>query len=92
MRVIEETKEVILSLKDYKSMIKRIEKIEKKIEEMNKNEYQLDKEERSVEQQSLGEETALLMADVTEEEWDKIPTDGSIQHDHYIYGTPKRKL
>jgi hypothetical protein len=29
-------------------------------------------------------------ADVPEEEWAKIPTDGASQHDHYLYGTPKR--
>jgi Arc/MetJ-type ribon-helix-helix transcriptional regulator len=29
-------------------------------------------------------------ASIPAEEWDKVPTDGSEQHDHYIYGTPKR--
>ena len=29
-------------------------------------------------------------ADVPEEVWDALPTDLSAQHDHYIYGTPKR--
>ena len=24
------------------------------------------------------------------EEWEKLPADGAEQHDHYIYGTPKR--
>jgi Arc/MetJ-type ribon-helix-helix transcriptional regulator len=23
-------------------------------------------------------------------EWDRLPVDGAAQHDHYIYGTPKR--
>jgi Arc/MetJ-type ribon-helix-helix transcriptional regulator len=31
-----------------------------------------------------------LTADVPDEEWDKLPTDLAEQHDHYIYGTPKR--
>ena len=31
-----------------------------------------------------------MTADVPEEEWDKLPTDLAEQHDHYIYGTPKR--
>jgi Arc/MetJ-type ribon-helix-helix transcriptional regulator len=31
-----------------------------------------------------------LSADVPEEDWDKLPTDLAEQHDHYIYGTPKR--
>ena len=31
-----------------------------------------------------------IMADVPEEELAKLPSDGAAQHDHYIYGTPKR--
>lgn len=27
---------------------------------------------------------------VPETEWAKLPTDGAAQHDHYLYGTPKR--
>jgi Arc/MetJ-type ribon-helix-helix transcriptional regulator len=27
---------------------------------------------------------------VPEEEWAKLPGDGAAQHDHYIYGSPKR--
>ena len=23
--------------------------------------------------------------------WDSVPTDGSVNHDHYLYGAPKRK-
>ena len=29
-------------------------------------------------------------AKVPKEEWAKLPTDGSINHDHYLYGAPKR--
>jgi hypothetical protein len=32
------------------------------------------------------------MARIPPEELEKIPTDGSYQHDHYLYGTPKREL
>jgi Arc/MetJ-type ribon-helix-helix transcriptional regulator len=31
-----------------------------------------------------------MTADVPDEEWDKLPVDLAEQHDHYIYGTPKR--
>lgn len=24
------------------------------------------------------------------EEWEKIPSDGSVNHDHYLYGAPKK--
>lgn len=32
------------------------------------------------------------MAKVPDEVWEKVPTDGSYQHDHYLYGTPKREV
>jgi hypothetical protein len=31
-----------------------------------------------------------ISANVPDEVWDALPTDLSEQHDHYIYGTPKR--
>ncbi len=31
-----------------------------------------------------------ISAHVPDEVWDALPTDLSEQHDHYIYGTPKR--
>ncbi len=27
---------------------------------------------------------------IPKETWDKLPADGALEHDHYIYGTPKR--
>ena len=31
-----------------------------------------------------------LSADVPDDVWESLPSDLSEQHDHYIYGTPKR--
>jgi len=31
-----------------------------------------------------------IMKDIPEEEINKLPADGSEEHDHYIYGTPKK--
>ncbi|MDH3599705.1 MAG: hypothetical protein OEU26_08735 [Candidatus Tectomicrobia bacterium] len=31
-----------------------------------------------------------LFGEIPDEELERLPTDGSVQHDHYIYGTPKR--
>lgn len=31
-----------------------------------------------------------LMKDLPQEEVEKLPHDGATEHDHYIYGTPKR--
>jgi hypothetical protein len=30
--------------------------------------------------------------DIPDEELDRLPADGAAQHDHYIYGTPKRPV
>jgi Arc/MetJ-type ribon-helix-helix transcriptional regulator len=38
----------------------------------------------------IWEEILELTADVPDEEWEKLPPDLAEQHDHYIYGTPKR--
>ena len=32
-----------------------------------------------------------LSEQVPPEEWSKLPSDGAEQHDHYLYGAPKRK-
>jgi Arc/MetJ-type ribon-helix-helix transcriptional regulator len=46
--------------------------------------------ETAAKHKPIWEEILELTADVPEEEWDKLPTDLAEQHDHYIYGTPKR--
>jgi len=40
----------------------------------------------------LWEIAADLLKDVPQEVLDRLPPDGATQHDHYIYGTPKRTL
>jgi hypothetical protein len=31
-----------------------------------------------------------IWGNIPEEEFEKLPKDGALEHDHYIYGTPKR--
>ena len=38
----------------------------------------------------IWERAAELRESIPAEEWAKLPVDGASQHDHYIYGTPKR--
>ena len=38
----------------------------------------------------ISEIIAEITADVPAEEFDKLPRDGSREHDHYLYGHPKR--
>ena len=40
----------------------------------------------------LWEIAADLLKDVPQEVLDRLPPDGAAQHDHYIYGKPKRTL
>ena len=39
----------------------------------------------------IWERLAKLAADAPPEELAKLPTDGASQHDHYLYGSPKRR-
>lgn len=39
---------------------------------------------------TIEEQIRAIAADVPQEVWDELPNDLSYQHDHYIYGTPKR--
>ena len=34
---------------------------------------------------------AELTKDIPDEEWERLPSDLSYNHDHYLYGTPKNK-
>jgi len=40
----------------------------------------------------IWEIAAELLAEVPEEALNRLPPDGAAQHDHYIYGTPKRPV
>ena len=31
-----------------------------------------------------------IFSDISEEEWDRLPSDGSANLDHYLYGAPKK--
>lgn len=35
---------------------------------------------------------AEMSAEIPDEIWAELPTDGSINHDHYLYGAPKKKV
>ena len=40
--------------------------------------------------QSLWDLIQECAKDVPPEAWDEVPPDGALNHDHYLYGTPKR--
>jgi hypothetical protein len=38
----------------------------------------------------IWEVIAEISEEIPIEEWEKLPSDGSVNHDHYLYGAPKR--
>lgn len=40
--------------------------------------------------ETLWGEIDEIVALVPEDAWDEVPTDGAANHDHYLYGAPKR--
>lgn len=46
---------------------------------------------KSMPQQTIWEKIEARIAQVPPELWEELPTDGAKQHDHYLYGTPKRQ-
>lgn len=46
---------------------------------------------RDAARKPIWEVFAEIVRTIPEEELRKLPVDGATQHDHYIYGTPKRE-
>ncbi len=46
--------------------------------------------EPALKHKAIWDEFEEIAASIPNEEWAKLPADGAEQHDHYIYGTPKR--
>lgn len=44
----------------------------------------------NVNRRSVWEDIAAIGADVPDEVWEQLPRDGAAEHDHVLYGTPKR--
>ncbi len=46
--------------------------------------------EEEEEQRPIWKVFQEITKDIPKEAWEKLPPDGALEHDHYIYGTPKR--
>lgn len=51
----------------------------------------LEEEETPASRKTIWEKMRESTDRIPAEEWEKMPTDGASQHDHYLYGTPKRE-
>ena len=38
----------------------------------------------------IWEVIAEISSEIPDEEWAKLPSDGSVNHDYYLYGAPKK--
>jgi hypothetical protein len=55
-------------------------------------EFLAQKKQPQASEKSLWDVLDEAAASIPPEEREKMPTDGSYQHDHYLYGTPKQAL
>jgi plasmid stability protein len=54
--------------------------------------HDLDEEGQAEDNRPISQVIAEIMADVPAEVLAQLPKDGASQHDHYIYGWPKRDI
>ena len=45
---------------------------------------------RNTDSRPIWEVIAEISSEIPDEEWEKLPSDGSVNHDHYLYGAPKK--
>ena len=45
---------------------------------------------RAKDTRPIWERIIEMSAEIPDEEWAKLPSDGSANHDHYLYGSPKK--
>ena len=62
----------------------------KRIVKIHQTKTVLDKREKRPGHRPIWEEIAEIVQEVPAEEWAKLPTDLAKNHDHYLYGTPKK--
>jgi hypothetical protein len=55
-------------------------------------EFLLQKNQPKEAQKTIWDKIDERMEQLPDEVWQDSPTDGSYQHDHYLYGTSKREL
>lgn len=73
-RIFEKVK--ALSVNDQKKVLEMVEK--KATSSRNKD------------RRPIWEIALELSKKVPMEEWEKLPSDGAVNHDHYLYGAPKK--
>jgi Arc/MetJ-type ribon-helix-helix transcriptional regulator len=60
------------------------------VERLKKEQAQTKQPEAAPAHKPIWERILERNAAIPDDEWDKLPVDGAEQHDHYIYGAPKR--
>lgn len=45
---------------------------------------------QSASNRNIWDKIAEITQEIPQEDWEKLPTDGAQEHDHYLYKTPKQ--
>ena len=53
-------------------------------------EGKLSAQNRKADSRPIWEVITEISSEIPIEEWEKLPSDGSVNHDHYLYGAPKK--
>jgi hypothetical protein len=61
------------------------------VEKLDRQETRETSQAEPKDRMPIWERIAEISKEVPPEVWDELPTDGSINVDHYLYGSPKRK-
>jgi Arc/MetJ-type ribon-helix-helix transcriptional regulator len=68
-----------------------LERLKHEQSEVVPEQIERDEEPAALPRKPIWERIVERSAAIPDEEWDKLPVDGAEQHDHYLYGTPKRQ-
>jgi hypothetical protein len=72
----------LLAKKDEESLAARLSAQEQSVERLEQMPEQPEK--------TIWEEIREISADVPDEVWERLPRDGAVNVDHYLYGAPKK--
>ena len=71
--------------------LEKQQEVLKFVEKLDRQEVGETKQAEPKDRMPIWERIAEITKEVPPEAWDEVPTDGSINIDHYLYGAPKKQ-
>ena len=71
--------------------LKKQQEVLEFVEKLDRQEISDTSQAEPKDRMPIWERIAEISKEVPPEVWDELPTDGSINIDHYLYGSPKRQ-